>query len=174
MGTNFYWKVPKKPRKPVTLPTGVVLDAYDVGAKSEDPRIHVGKRSAAGPYCWDCSITLCKEGPQAIHHGHASWYEACPTCDKRQDLPPGKWNRSASIELGFAQADEVRPTGVVCCSSFTWAQDPDKVRDALKAKAEKIVVVDEYDRTYTERAFLAMLHANCPIEFREMIGKAFW
>ena len=41
MGTNYYLK----------------------GHRGDDnPKYHIGKRSAAGLYCWDCHITLCKGG----------------------------------------------------------------------------------------------------------------
>ena len=29
---------------------------------------HVGKRSAAGWYCWDCKQTLCADGEHNVHH----------------------------------------------------------------------------------------------------------
>lgn len=32
-----------------------------------DPQYHIGKRSAAGLYCWDCGKTLCKDGESGIH-----------------------------------------------------------------------------------------------------------
>lgn len=48
MGTNFYLKGHRG---------------------DDDPKYHIGKRSAAGLYCWDCRITLCKGGESAIHRG---------------------------------------------------------------------------------------------------------
>jgi len=33
-----------------------------------DPEFHIGKRSAAGMYCWNCGLTLCKDGEEFVHH----------------------------------------------------------------------------------------------------------
>ncbi len=173
MGTNFYWKVPKRPRKPVLLPTGALVEAGDA-LDTTNPLVHLGKRSAAGLYCWDCSVTFCQDGEAQIHSGRGRWHKSCPRCGERQKLlKEGQFNRSMSIELGFAQADEVRPTGVSTCSSFSWAQDPAKAKEALGTRAEKVVVVDEYGREYTGRQFLGMLAANCPVEFTHTLGVRF-
>jgi hypothetical protein len=62
VSTNFYWFVDVP--KTVVLPTGVEIcieiDRYD-------PAYHIGKRSFAGFYCYDCQVRLtakeknCKE-----------------------------------------------------------------------------------------------------------------
>ena len=65
--------------------------------------LHIGKRSAAGTYCWDCRLTLCKGGEKAVHmstHGAHGFYDACPKC-------------------GAAGEDYV--------SSFSWAINPSDV-----------------------------------------------
>jgi hypothetical protein len=69
--------------------------------------IHIGKRSAAGLYCFDCEVTLCKNGEDAIHQGSSGWYNTCPKCGK---------------------------VGLDTCTSFTWAIDP---VDIMTTKAFK-------------------------------------
>ncbi len=60
---------------------------------------HIGKRNAAGRYCWSCRRTLCAGGESAIHTGYGTWLDKCSGCG--------------------APAEAV---GGAC--SFTWAVDP--------------------------------------------------
>lgn len=124
--------------------------------------VHIGKRSAAGLYCWDCGQTLCKGGTRHIHGGHSQWYAACPSCGK---APSGDHN-AAYMELGFQKAADTKPTGVSTCSSFSWAIKPGELS---KYRA----VWDEYGRRMTRRQFEKMLAANCPIIYTSSIGKDF-
>ncbi|MCF7795992.1 hypothetical protein K9M42_02765 [Patescibacteria group bacterium] len=75
--------------------------------KENNETIHIGKRSAAGHYCWDCNITLCKEGEQGIHSSDSKWHERCPFCNK---LPKNETieNSAAGLELGF-NSDFIEP-----------------------------------------------------------------
>ena len=45
---------------------------------------HIGKRSDAGFYCWDCEITLCKGGGRAVHSGD-EFYNKCPKCGRPRE-----------------------------------------------------------------------------------------
>ncbi len=135
MGTNFYKKHNKK---------------------------HIGKRSAAGWYCWDCGITLCKDGNEAIHQGTSGWHKQCPECNT--NIPAETLvNSSAGRELGFNTDPPQKKTGVASCSSFTWAISNSKLR---------CVVADEYGRTFTAEQFRAMLE-ECPIQYTQSIGREF-
>jgi len=165
MGTNFYWTRVVKFRK------------------DDDPKVHIGKRSAAGLYCWDCGLTMCKLGESRVHgnvvwhdgkRGYWRWYEECPKCGQKpacEGLDAG----SAAVELGFAEPRKERPMGMRGCSSFTWSQEPDRVREkCLKFRNRFLrVVVDEYGRKMTGWEFVRMLDANCPIQFTNLIGKEF-
>lgn len=142
MSTTFHWAYEGAT---VTLPTGEVVD---LALDSTDPRVHIGKRSAAVWYCYSCNLTLCRGGESGIHHGKG-FHDACPSCG-------GTPNRSA-------QPEDVRPTGVAGACSFSWAQEPDAVRRTCEERADEEIVVDEYGRQYTGRAFLAMLDAQCPV-----------
>lgn len=156
MGTNFYFN-------------------------THDESTHIGKRSAAGLYCWDCDDTLHKYGKNSIHKGpdtnpsadiekyllesKKQWYEECPHCGQKpqeeelEHSAPGR-------ELGFNKSEPGRKEGVKSCSSFSWAKDPYIVL------TKKWVVFDEYGRKYTMKKFKEIL-SECPIQFYDSIGNIF-
>ena len=143
MGTNFYLK-------------GHIYN--------DDPKYHIGKRSAAGYYCWDCGITLCVAGEEQVHYGRGAdneWYTECPKCRKK---PMEESFESSSVgrELGFNKSKPEVKTGVASCSSFTWARKLGRVKK----------IEDEYGRRYTRKEFEQML-TECPIQFEHVIGKEF-
>lgn len=121
---------------------------------------HVGKRSAAGMYCWDCGVTLCQG---RVHYGDP-FYDGCPKCGRKRDNE-GLGNSSAGRELGFNKSVPLAKTGVRSCSSFSWASEP----SSLEGFA---VIEDEYGRRYTKREFQDVLE-ECPIQFTDSIGVEF-
>ena len=137
-----------------------------------DPGIHVGKRSSAGPYCWDCRVTLCKDGELAIHYEGHDWFEACPKCGK---LPVSEGLRSGAVavELGFSPPRAERPTGVSSCSSFSWAQPPEAFRVFSASHSDEQIVLNEYGDRFTGKEFWTMLEINCPVQFETFVGKFF-
>ena len=123
---------------------------------------HIGKRSAAGLYCWDCSRTLCMLGEQEVHRGRSGWFEKCPSCGNgpvKETLENG----AAGRELGFNKSKPTRKKGVASCASFTWATE----EAGLKVRKVK----DEYGRKYTWAEFLEVLE-ECPIRYK-LIGVDF-
>lgn len=144
MGTNFYLK-----KNPVDY---------------MDPEVHIGKRSAAGSYCWECRRTLCIEGESKIHYG-SPFSEVCLTCGSKPEKESID-SSSAGLELGFAKPRKPSErTGVKSVSSFTWAMDSVKLRG-------KRYVLDEYGRPYTMKRFREEVLDNCPIQFYT-IGRYF-
>ncbi len=144
MGTNFYvrgWK----------------------SRDSMDPKYHIGKRSAAGLFCWDCGVTLCKGGPTGVHHEYP-WFTACLLCGQKQSEEG--WESSAGRELGFAKYPPGKKAGVKSCCSFTWCMDPDKF---LK---KRVTIWNEYGDNFSHDEFLKILE-ECPIQFKESIGQWF-
>lgn len=139
MGTNFYlrgWK----------------------SKDSMDPTYHIGKRSAAGVYCWDCGVTLCAGGINGVHYSKYVWLKSCPKCGGK----PGKESLAsgaAGRELGFNSSPFARKTGVNSCSSFSWVIPKEKV---FRSKA----VWDEYGRKYIMEEFRSMLE-ECPIQYEK-------
>ena len=135
---------------------------YRVGhGHSDDPRFHLGKRSAAGFYCWDCSITLCKDGNEGIHSGRSDWYDKCPNCGKGKN-EESLSNDSAGRELGFNKEPFQKKTGVASCSSFSWARKLGRVQK----------IEDEYGHKYTRKEFEQILK-ECPIQSTHLLGQLF-
>lgn len=94
MGTNFYWITPEP--ELITLPTGEEVERgrFD----HDDPRIHIGKRSAAGMYCWSCRVTLHKHGEKYVHTSARSIYNPF-----RHELPPQRQLTRAERDEPLAQ-----------------------------------------------------------------------
>lgn len=171
MGTNFYWRVEVAP-----LPTGAVIDhmiSLRVLGGFDNPITHIGKRSAAGAYCWDCRQTLCAGGEAAVHSGSGHFREACPKCGKSPRKVSLTDGGAASVELGFTKPSTEPPTGVGSTASFSWAQDPETVRRICADRPNDALIVDEYGQKLTGAEFLTMLKCNCAIEFTDSIGEAF-
>lgn len=161
MGTNFYWVDPDK--------IGVSRQ-FD----SSEARHHIGKRSAAGWFCWDCNIPLVQGGDiHLVHTSREAQTEVCPKCG--QGKPVVKFEELASaVELGFAPPHKGRKTtGVSSCSSFSWGQDPAETHAICEKFAREQIIVDEYGQEMTGEEFLSMIFANCPIQFTHSIGVDF-
>jgi len=119
MGTNFYWI-----------------------AEEEG---HIGKRSGAGLWCYDCDVTLFKGDISRLHYGDGEWYTNCPVCGKT--------------------------IGTTTCS-FTWAKDPHDVYVRCCLKAQEFLVSNEYGMPYTGVEFLKELQ-DCKIKYEDLIGREF-
>jgi hypothetical protein len=130
MGTNFYIKGKRG---------------------NDDPRFHIGKRSAAGLYCWDCGVSLCKGGASRVHYGE-EFFDKCPKCGKshvKEELSSSSIGR----ELGFNNTKPEKKTGVKGCASFTWARPIGRIKH----------IVDEYGTEYMLEEFYNVLE-ECPIQ----------
>ena len=127
-------------------------------------RKHIGKRSAAGLYCWDCKVTLCKEGTEKVHYSTHEWYDKCPQCGKQPQKETLE-NGAAGRELGFNKSKSKAKTGVASCASFSWAVTLDKLGRLKYLK-------DEYGRRYSINEFKDVLE-ECPIHYHDMIGRDF-
>jgi len=129
--------------------------------------IHIGKRSAAGLYCWDCGVSLCKGGSTKIHMGDGTdngWYKTCPICDEKPIKET--WEQSTGgRELGFNESKPKAKTGVATCCSFLWAISP-------KRLSRMQLILDEYGREFSKEGFNDVLE-ECPIKFYTSIGKEF-
>jgi len=130
--------------------------------KNFDHKNHIGKRSAAGLYCWDCNITLCKDGE--VHNNSSNWDTKCPVCGKvpeKENLS----NSTAGRELGFNKNLPKRKAGVASCCSFSWC-----IQEQNLKKCKNII--DEYGRHYTMEEFKQVLE-ECPIQYRDMVEQEF-
>lgn len=137
---------------------------------SEKREIHIGKRSAAGQYCWDCNQTLCKQGEDGIHLSESQWFQLCPKCGKK----PQRENiddNSVGRELGFNKTSPQKKHGAASCSSFSWAIYPYELADIM-TENHVDTIVDEYGTEYTYSGFMDVL-SECPVQFFKSIGTDF-
>ena len=145
-----------------------------------NPNWHIGKRSAAGHFCFDCDTTLCVDGPERVHYCRTGnrdtqWHTSCPMCGKM----PNQENMAQSsggLELGFNKNPYVKKTGVASASSFSFAMSLRDLKRALKhdfGKLSKAIVVDEYDREYSYKEFIDMLNTIPKCLQYDCIGEEF-
>lgn len=125
---------------------------------------HIGKRSAAGLFCWDCNVTLCTNDKEGVHYEYP-FYRECPNCGKPPIEEPLE-ESAGGIELGFGKMAETRPVGVRSCSSFSWAIDP------IELFTSGEMIVDEYHKEYLYSEFIGILKM-CPLQFYDSIGQDF-
>jgi hypothetical protein len=147
MGTNFYW----------------IKHQGD-----ESIQYHIGKRSAAGRYCYDCGSTFNKDGTQSIHFSdrkRLGWNDVCPCCGKVPDDKTPRYN-PVMIELGFEKPGEKPAEGIAGASSFTWTMMKHMWDLEKQIMYASPLVVDEYGREYTAKEFLDMIKRDCPIQFQ--------
>lgn len=152
MGTNYYWKKQNK------------------DFSKNHPINHIGKRSAAGLYCWDCGTTFCADGTNYVHSGTNHWHKECPFCGKgKEDEPLEK--SAIGTELGFNK-EGLKHHGVGLVCSFIWVIM--KYKNDIIRQAEKDylcgvepykIIIDEYGVEYTAQEFLKILE-DCPIEYQ--------
>ena len=156
MGTNFYFY------------------------RGDTESAHIGKRSAAGLYCWDCRMSLCSEsydrireeyryGQEAVHYSsREDWLSTCPLCGKSKTQETLA-DSSVGRELGFNHTIPAAKTGISSCSSFSWAISPRGLRNRIEQGME---IRDEYGRSYTLSEFQAVL-SECPIQSFKNVGADF-
>lgn len=144
MGTNFYWRL-----NPLTLLTSRVESPLP---ESDDLESHIGKRSAAGPYCWNCGTTLCMAGTDSVHHTgrQQEWLTECPSCHAKPMSP-----------------NEIGSSPVRSCCSFTWTlgKHEKTLRAISLANIQSKCVADEYGEQCSANEMLAITD-GCPIQFQ--------
>lgn len=136
---------------------------------------HIGKRSAAGIWCWDCKVPMYDESVQVPLAGITipKQLDACPNCGKKYVEKKSKFN-PAMRELGFDKSKPKKRVGINGASSFTWCIDEyyglGKTVKEIKEKLSKIkYVITEYDEKWTIKEFNAMFLEV--IEQRYISGK---
>jgi len=149
---------------------------------NDDPGTHIGKRSAAGLYCWDCKTTL-KEGGIDKVHGDGGFHQECPKCGKSRENEELS-DSAAGRELGFNKGKPQKKTGIKSCSSFSWAMTLESMKEKTIGIIPECpncgqayedtnkVIEDEYGRVFTFAEFEEIL-LECPIELFDMLGVNF-
>jgi len=123
----------------------------------DEKKVHIGKRSSAGIYCWDCHCSVPADKPSLDHPRYI-----CPNC-KEEFMGEALVDSSAGRELGFNKGPFKVKTGIKSASRFSWATKEIPV-DAK--------IVNEYGEEFTFDQFHEMLK-ECPMQNTEMIGKEF-
>jgi len=146
MGTNYYWKNSEK---------------------SNNIQEHIGKRNAAGLYCWDCGTVLNLGGSNEIHNGNSPWNEqldSCPSCGAEYNKDETLENSAVGAELGFGKITGEKQ-GLKSCCSFTWTLMKHlwKIQNLSDNVNREKVIINEYGEEFTADEFLQMLK-GCPIQ----------
>jgi len=105
---------------------------------------HIGKRYAAGIWCWDCKV-LVGLGRKCLQCGN----EACEI----------KFN-SAFRELGFDKSEPKKHKGIDGASGFSWQGK--SVDEAKKKLNRKRFVITEYGDKWTIEKFWKMFDDILP------------
>jgi hypothetical protein len=185
MGTNFFLK--ENVRKSFLE----LLKRNEPGKVEyyEKEDIHIGKRSAAGWFCWDCKKSLCLNGDDFVH-SHKDQYgtevrmsEICVYCGLSVPKDAKLFEGAVGRELGF-EIEKPKHEGIETVSSFCFSIPPYILKRALahfaieaianKEEWDKIkTIYDEYGREYTNIEFFDDVLGECPITFVDMIWRQF-
>lgn len=155
MSTNFYWI--KNPES------------------KESIHVHIGKRSAAGLFCWKCGIGQCKwsrdvhQGPGRMELGT---FDTCPGCGNSFEIKATGWDHTAGVELGFAKSRNLSRTGIGTASSFTWTMLSHKWKLQSMITDDRKVIRDEYGDEYTAREFLE--EELCNVAYENLLTDVFY
>lgn len=151
--------------------------------RSDDYEYHLGKRSAAGPYCWDCKRTLCIDGESGIHYDKG-FHDKCPSCGKKKRKEESWDESTGGRELGFNKTAPHKKTGVASCSSFSWGMKQADLEKLFKSKAgncpccgkafdnQDKIIENEYGDLFTVEEFKQVLE-ECPVQFFDYVGEHF-
>jgi hypothetical protein len=130
---------------------------------------HIGKRYAAGLYCWDCDIKM-PDGKEKSPYGGYFQVKTCPLCGKSYQNEKG--NTTAFRELGFNKSKPTRKTGVATCCGFIWAMSLENLCGIIGESEDK-TIIDEYSNELTLDDFNDIL-SECPLNCQQdNIGKEF-
>lgn len=151
MSTNFYWN------------PDLIMEAYNIDiVDRDDPKVHIGKLSAAGMYCKTCGITQCGDS-HYVHMGGCDDKKTaflmdivklnednCPNCN----APWGEANSFTFTMMGH----------LVTIGNFYNIEIAERNKDPLNP-ARKIVI-DDLGVLYSAAEFLDDVLRTCPIQFQ--------
>jgi len=132
---------------------------------NDSPEYHIGKRSAAGQYCFDCDVSLCINGKENVHDYKSDWYGKCPICGNgRKNTENSKGNVKNSCSFSWAMSkndllDKVEHN-ISCPNCNKVFDNPEKV------------IENEYGELFTLEEFYEEVN-YCPIIFYHMIDQRF-
>jgi len=113
---------------------------------------HIGKRFAAGVWCWDCKTE--------VKHDDIGCFFFCPRCGQKHSIGTLNYN-PAYRELGFSKPEPRKHTGIDGASGFTWCTDKEtglaQTTNEIKSKIKRRkFLIDENDGRMTIKEFFKM------------------
>lgn len=136
---------------------------------------HIGKRWAAGFWCWDCKaevLVIMKDGSKLTQtewgnligakgwDGQSTSIRECPICHKTRDISLNKPKFNPAMrELGFDKSEPVKLTGIDGASGFGWCTDAGtglaRSKENILKKLKRLrFVEDEYGKRWSVKEFL--------------------
>lgn len=161
MGTNFYIKGYSTSRQDVT----------EISIK----KWHIGKRSGAGQFCFDCGVSLALGGNRFVHYDVQDYIrQRFPSLTGKYELEA--YHKCPLCEKPATGGDEGK-TGVHYACSFTFAMGLAEAKRRIEEECLKLTdpcVQDEYYREYTWQEFMDILD-NIPhsLWFTDSLGTEF-
>lgn len=149
MGTNFYWN------------PELVQQAFGISdVDQDDPRVHIGKRSAMTGYCKPCGVTRAGHTiyvhADKEHDREANFrfikQDCCPNCGQPWD--------NTTTSFTFTMMGHL-----VTISNFYNIEMAQRQKDPLIKPLE--IVIDEMGRPYTAVDFLDTVIRVCPVQFQD-------
>lgn len=117
---------------------------------------HIGKRWAAGVWCWDCRVKAERD--------HLAMFWFCPKCAQRCSERTLAFN-PAFRELGFDKTKERKHIGVDGAGGFIWhAKNKEDAKKKLKG-VEKVVT--EYGKRWPIKRFWRMFDDVIDVSFSD-------
>lgn len=156
MSTNFYFICKDEDFEDISVN----------GHRSDDPEWHIGKRYAAGLYCWDCNIKMPNSGVKGPLG--PIQVKTCPKCGK--EYKNEGWNSAEGRELGFNKLG--KKTGVATASGFNWAMTFENFCKKIGEDVSAKIIINEYREKFNIDEFINILN-ECPIQKFDSIGSWF-
>jgi len=108
----------------------------------DDPKVHIGKRSAAGAWCDRCGSTLTRDGTQYVHKSSSRQLDACPIC--------------------YTSRDDFK---AACSFTLSMMAHVDTLKELAVLAPDVTIVADEYGRLFTASQMLEIID-DCKMIFQ--------
>lgn len=127
---------------------------------------HIGKRYAAGNWCWDCRVCLNVDDPSAPFGQRV--LDKCPSCGQKR--PKHSLYNPAMRELGFDKSGSHTHRGIDGASGFIWRTHDglgNTIADVKRALSRRRFVVTEYEERWPIKQFWNMFNDIIPEQYSD-------
>ena len=148
MGVNYYWN------------PGIVTQIYNLDSlDTDDPKVHIGKLSAAGRYCPPCGITA---------HGHSAYVNGGPYSDGSiENIVSIKSDTCPNCNSPWKQVNSFTFTMMGHLVTLSNLYNLSVAQRNANASIPPVkVVVDEYGEEYDVFEFLDGILRKCPLQYQ--------